>query len=99
MAEVIVYHDERYGPAQLWTLPPGATAVPRTAYIPQGPFRLAESHLLDKGSGESWRDWADTLAGTLPYQVRYTIETVPDNLTPQAALSLIRERTADQLTG
>lgn len=93
MADVIVYHDERYGPAQLWTLPSSPGATPRTAYIPQGPFSAAQAHVEDKGSEQSWKDWAETLAGTLPYQVRFTVETVPDNLTPQAALSLIRERT------
>jgi len=99
MAEVIVYQDPRYGAAQLWTLPRDPAGTPRTAYIPQGPFGAAQAHVRDKGSAQSWPDWAAVLAETLPYGGGFTTETVPDSLTPQQALSYVRERAADQVLG
>lgn len=92
-----MYQDERYGPAQLWTLPPEPSGIPRTAYVPQGPFGLAQAHVEQKGDATSWADWAHTLGEQLPYHTAFSVEDVPGSLNPHDALSLVRQRAAQSL--
>jgi hypothetical protein len=95
MSKCLIFLDERHGPAQLWTLPDDPEAAPRTAYVPGGPFGVAQAHVNDKGARTPWPEFADTLASGSPYFRQWDIVDVPGTMTPSQALSYVREKHAE----
>lgn len=94
---VAVFHN-RYGPAVVFTLPPGDSELPEHASIPQGPFPRAFSQFVhDKGTEPSWAQWAEHLAGSLPYfGEHWTVEQVPDGYGAKQALAWVRSQEAER---
>lgn len=89
--DVLVYHNH-LGPVQVWTLP--SSGLPQTAYAPGGPFPRAASQVAAKGSALTWQQWAQELSSSLPYFDAFSTEPVPDGLSAQQALGLVRQRQA-----
>lgn len=96
--KVAVYHDPRYGPSVVFTLP-GKAEVPESASIPQGPFPRATAQFAAKGPGLSWLQWAGVLAKQLPYFESWTVEDVPAGMSAHNALSVVRHQEADRFLG
>lgn len=94
MTKALVYHNQ-YGPAQIYFPPSTDSALPEAASIPGGPFPRASSQVAARGHAIPWDRWAEHLSEQLPYFDSWTVEDVPDGLSPQDALSLVRSRNAD----
>lgn len=94
----VVYVSPQDGPAQVWLLPVADGELPASAAIPGdiGPGALVFPKY--KGSAISWRDWADELSES-PWLGDYTIQLVPDGITPEAALSYVRDRYLERAAG
>lgn len=82
------------GAAQLY-LDPDKAGGDAEAAVPGGPFARASSQMGARGSAVDWDDWTDQLAAQYPYFDHWTTEDVPDGLTAQQALSLVRSRDAE----
>lgn len=83
-----VWTDERRGPAAVF-IPDGPDRPARTASVPgcpPGPFRQWAA----KGSGVSWGQWAEHLAGGLPYAGQWSVQEVPDGYSAAQALYHLR---------
>lgn len=87
----LVYRNQ-YGPAMALVLPAQENGVPASATIPGGPFPRAMAQIGAKGHGVTWEQWADHLAGSLPYFDSWSVEDVPDGLDPQRVLNVVRRR-------
>lgn len=94
--KVAVYRTRSYGPSGVFTMPPGDEA-PAHAFIPQVDPQRALSQWTGKGSDLTWEEWAERLQGHLPYFDSWTTEDVPDGITAQRALSVVRQHESDQL--
>lgn len=94
--KVAVYRTRSYGPSGVFTMPPDGEA-PAHAFIPQVDSQRALSQWTGKGSDLTWEQWAEELQGHLPYFESWTVEDVPDGVTVQRALSLVRQQESDKL--
>lgn len=97
--KVAVYYTPQYGPSAVFTIPPDGQA-PATAAVgcmTGGQAARAMSQWTAKGHGMTWADWAQSLAGSLPYWTSWAMEEVPDGSTAQQALSDVRRQAADRV--
>jgi hypothetical protein len=93
--QVLVYHNQ-LGPAMVYLAPAG-NAAPEGASIPGGPFPRAVAQVTSRGHSISWENWCRRLAHSLPYFDSWSVEDVPDGLSAQDVLSVVRSRTSDHL--
>lgn len=96
--KVAVWYDERYGPAVAATIPgddepPEFASIPR--HLPQG----IRQQYLGKGSELDWEEWAEHLTERLPHHGQWSIEDVPDGMTPRQALSQVRSDSGQRASG
>lgn len=96
--KVCVWYDERYGPAVLATIPEDGE-LPQFAKIPYTLPPAIEQQYLGKGSGVDWEEWAEHLTERLPHHGQWSVEEVPDGMTPRQALSQVRKRVGDRAAG
>lgn len=97
--KVAVYRTLQYGPSMVFTLPadgevPADAAIPN---LPAGAVHRARSQWAAKGSERGWEDWAQVLAGQLPYFEHWSVEEVPDGMSATQALSQVRQDEAERV--
>lgn len=93
--KVAVWHDERFGPAVLATIPTD-DEPPQFAKIPYSLPPAIEQQYLGKGHAVDWEEWAEHLTDRLPHHGQWSIEEVPDGLSPRQALSQVRKQVSDR---
>jgi hypothetical protein len=77
-----------------WIVPTGDGPLADPAYLDGGPWTFPVSVVGDRGSGQSWQQWAQQLAGRRYVAGQFTVEQM-DVATPWDALVQAR-RTAIQ---
>ena len=96
--KVAVWYDERYGPAVLATIPQADDEPPEFATIPYALPAGIRQQYLGKGSQVSWEEWAEHLTERLPHHGQWSVEDVPDGMSPRQALSQVRKTAGDRAT-
>jgi hypothetical protein len=98
--KVLTYRLPHVGAAQVFQQPGSDhETLPPTAHVPGGPFPRAMAQAGSQGHQIPWDDWCDRLSEQLPYFDGWSVEDVPDGISPDTALSLIRQRDADKFFG
>lgn len=79
-------------------LPPRKGEVPPSAVVPDSnaQVRPAFAQVAAQGRKASWNQHCQVLVESAPYAGRWSVEEVPDGMTPQEALRRVREQEADK---